>query len=920
MEKTYNPKVIEKHWCEFWEKNEFAKPTGEGDAYCIMLPPPNVTGILHMGHAFEQTLMDALIRYHRMQGSNTLWQSGTDHAGIATQMVVEQQLAQDGKTRHDLGRERFIKRVWKWRDQSGAGILKQMRRLGVSIDWSRERFTMDEGCSAATMEAFNQLYDDGLIYRGKRLVNWDPTLNTAVSDLEVVTEEIEGQLWYIQYPLVEGGSYVTIATTRPETMLGDVAVAVHPDDERYQNLIGKEIQLPLTDRTIPIIADEYVDREFGTGCVKITPAHDFNDYEIGKRHKLPKINILTHDAHLNETVPPAYRGLDRFIARKKILVDLEKLGLLEKTEEHLLSIPRGERSNAILEPMLTDQWFVKMKPLAKAALDAVENDQLKFIPKKWTKNYCQWLENIQDWCISRQLWWGHRLPVWYDEQKNIYIGCNKTEVQERYKLDPAIALTQETDVLDTWFSSSLWPFSSLGWPEKTKALKDFYPTNVLVTGFDIIFFWVARMVMMGIKLTGKVPFKEVYMHGLIRDAEGKKMSKSKGNILDPIDLIDGITLDALIRKRTTTLLQPKMAESVKASTQKEFPNGINSYGTDALRFSFCALASTGRDINFDMGRIEGYRNFCNKLWNAARYVIMNTEKDPINPEKPLEFNLADKWIQSRLQATIQKVNQAFTKYRFDLLAQALYEFIWNEYCDWYLELSKCILNDKTSKPSQLQGTRATLLEVLEHSLRLMHPIMPFITEEIWQKIAPLLGINGKSIMTEAYPKFDSKKENKKAEEALVWMQEMVSTIRTMRSEMSIPPGKRIPVILNKGTPDDKTFVKESEIYIKALAKIDSLTWAKPGEKLTATATDIVDNLEIHIPLKGLIDKQAELDRLNKEISKLTKEQEKSSKKLDNPNYIKKAPAEIVEKEQNRLKQTQQTLKKLQQQFQNIKQL
>lgn len=920
MEKTYNPKNIEPHWSEFWEKQQLAKPSGQGEPYCIMLPPPNVTGTLHMGHAFQQTLMDVLIRYHRMQGFNTLWQGGTDHAGIATQMVVEQQLASEGKTRHDLGREKFIKRVWQWQEHSGKNILYQMRRLGVSIDWTRERFSMDEGCSKATTEAFTRLYNDGLIYRGKRLVNWDPVLNTAVSDLEVVTEETPGQLWYISYPLAEGGSYLTVATTRPETLFGDVAVAVNPADERYQDLIGKEVKLPLTDRTIPIIADEAVEREFGTGCVKVTPAHDFNDYEIGKRHQLPSIDIFTAHAQLNEHVPQPYRHLDRFIARKKVIADLTTQNLLEKTKEHLLLIPRGERSNAILEPRLTNQWFIKMAPMAKKAIQAIKDEEFKFVPKKWTKTYLQWLENIQDWCISRQLWWGHRVPVWYDEQKKIYIGSNKAEIIERYKLGTEIKLTQDSDVLDTWFSSSIWPFSTLGWPEKTNELKTFYPTNALITGFDIIFFWVARMVMMGIKLTGKVPFKEVYIHGLIRDSQGKKMSKSKGNTLDPLDLIDGIKLDDLIKKRTTYLLQPKMAETVKANTIKEFPNGINSYGTDALRFTFCALASTGRDINFDMGRIEGYRNFCNKLWNAARYVSMNTEGKDLDPEKPLEYSLADQWIRTRLQATIQQTQSALARYRFDLLAQTLYEFIWDEYCDWYLELAKCTLNNENAIPSQLRGTRVTLLEVLETILRLMHPIMPYITEEIWQKVSSLIGKTAKTIMLEPYPEFNPSEENKKAEEKIIWLQETIRTIRTIRSEMGISPAKHIPIIFDKGNANDKTFIERCEFYIKILAKIEKISWVKAGEKLNSTATGMVGQLEIHIPLQGLIDKESELARLNKEIKKLKKEQEKSSQKLNNPNYIQKAPPDVVAKERDRLNQIQQTLKKLQQQLQGVTEL
>lgn len=919
MEKTYNPKAIESYWSSYWEKHQFAKPTSNGTSYCIMLPPPNVTGRLHMGHGFQQTLMDALIRHQRMLGSKTLWQGGTDHAGIATQMVVEQQLAKEGKSRHDLGRLRFVKRAWLWRKQFGNHIVNQMHRLGVSIDWSRERFSMDEVLSHATTEAFIHLYEDGLIYRGKRLVNWDPVLNTALSDLEVETEESQGHLWYIRYPLSDGRGHVTIATTRPETMFGDVAVAVHPDDERYQNIIGKEVQLPLANRTIPIIADKKVDQKFGTGCVKITPAHDFNDYEMGCRHKLPMINIMTFDAHLNNRVPEAYRGLDRFAARKKIVIDLKQQGFLEKTEDHFLSIPHTEKTGTIIEPMLTDQWFIKMESLAKPAIAAVNDSKLKFIPKKWNKTYLQWLENIQDWCISRQLWWGHRIPVWYDEQNKIYVGRTESEIRKKHKLDPSVVLKQDPDVLDTWFSASLWPFATLDWPENSDTFKTFYPTQTLITGFDIIFFWVSRMVMMGLKLTGKAPFEEVYIHGLIRDSQGKKMSKSKGNTLDPIDLIDGIELEALVKKRTATLLQPKMAEAIEKQTRKEFPNGIASYGTDALRFTFCALASTGRDINFDMGRIEGYRNFCNKLWNAARFVIMHTEDKKLDSEESLEYSLADNWIRSRLQDTIQLVEKFFKQYRFDLLAQALYEFTWNEYCDWYLELSKCVLNDQKAKVAQQRGTCITLLETLEHLLRLIHPIMPFITEEIWQKVSRLLGKTGKTIMLEAYPELVPEEHNETIEDKIKWLQDIVIAIRTIRSEMGISPAKRIPLIFNKGSNKDKERAKDCDLYIKTLAKVNDIRWAKSSKKLVLTATDVINGLELHIPLSGLINKKTELARLNKEITKLKKEQKNSIKKLENPNYVDKAPAEIVQKERIKLQKVKETLEKLQQQYANIEQ-
>ncbi len=790
MEKTYQPNTLEQHWAKYWENKGYNQPSFDGKAYCIMLPPPNVTGTLHMGHGFQHTLMDALIRQHRMLGNNTLWQAGTDHAGIATQMVVERELAKKGISRDSLGREKFLEQVWKWREKSGKTITQQIRRMGASIDWNRERFSMDKEICKATNEAFIRLYNEGLIYRGKRLVNWDPQLNTAISDLEVVSETEQGNLWYIRYPVVNCDKFVIVATTRPETMLGDTAVAVHPDDARYQSLIGQSILLPLTDRQIPIIADENVDPEFGTGCVKITPAHDFNDYEMGKRHDLPIINILTFDAHLNENAPEDYRGLERYEARKKIVADLEALNLIEKIEPYQINVPRGDRSGSVIEPMLTDQWYVKTKPLAESAIKAVENGEIQFVPANWTKTYLQWLYNIQDWCISRQLWWGHRIPVWYDTENKIYVGLDEKDVRQRHQLADDLQLTQDYEVLDTWFSAALWPFSSLGWPDQTRELTTFYPTDVLVTGFDIIFFWVARMVMMGIKLTGQIPFKKVYITGLIRDSQGKKMSKTKGNVLDPIDLIDGIELEPLIEKRISGLMQPQMAQQIEKATRNEFPNGIGAHGTDALRFTFCALASTGRDINFDMGRIEGYRNFCNKLWNAARYVIMNTENKNFGEEN-IEYSIADCWIQHELQNTIVNVNKAFTQYRFDLLAQAIYEFIWNEYCDWYLELSKCDLHDENTPDKLLRGTRRTLLIVLETILRLLHPIMPYITEEIWQKVAPMLNISGETIMLRPYPQENAKQKDENTQKTIQWLKAIITGIRNIRGEMSISPAKKI---------------------------------------------------------------------------------------------------------------------------------
>lgn len=919
MKTTYEPQQIKQRWTNYWQQHQFSLPSNEGNPYCIVLPPPNVTGTLHMGHGFQHTLMDALIRRQRMLHAKTLWQPGTDHAGIATQLVVEHHLEQQHLTRHDLGRDKFIQRVWQWREHSGNIITEQMRRLGTSLDWTREHFSMDPSISKATREAFIRLFEEGLIYKGKRLVNWDPYFKTAISDLEVKTETEAGHLWYIRYPLVNSDEFVVVATTRPETMLGDTAVAVHPIDERFQHLIGKNIQLPLTERKIPVIADPDVDIEFGTGCVKITPAHDFNDYEMGKRHQLDLLNIMTDAAHLNDAVPEAYQGMERFAARKKIVSDLEAQGLLEKIEPYTLNVPRGERSGVIIEPLLTDQWYVKTKPLAAQAIKVVENGELKFVPANWKKTYLLWLENIQDWCISRQLWWGHQIPVWYDDNQKPYVGHDESDVRQRNQLANEMQLTQDTDVLDTWFTASLWPFSSLGWPDNTPELNTYYPTNVLVTGFDIIFFWVARMVMMGLKFMGEVPFREVYITGLIRDHQGNKMSKTKGNVLDPIDLIDGIELEPLIKKRCANLINTKMSRSVEKNTRKEFPDGIKSFGTDALRFTFCALASTGRDINFDLGRIEGYRNFCNKLWNAARYVFMNTENHPLQAEQ-LEYSMADRWIMTRLQHTIKRVNNAYQQYRFDLMTQALYEFTWNEYCDWYLELSKYILNNPNATAAELCGTRNTLLTVLETLLRLMHPTMPFITEEIWQKLAPMLKLEGESIMLQTYPTQAANKMFSAAEQQVEWLKKIITTIRTMRSEMGIAPNKKINILLTKGDKQDQTNLKQCHEYIKLLAKVTSITWHDSNHPLPANATDILNHLEIHIPLAGLIDKSAEIERLNREIIKLKKDLQKSSNKLNNPNYIAKAPAEVVAKERQRLKQSEHALQKLQEHFERIEAL
>jgi valyl-tRNA synthetase len=913
MGKTYNPAEIEQRWYETWERQGYFSPSGVGPGYCIMLPPPNVTGSLHMGHAFQDTLMDCLIRFHRMRGGNVLWQCGTDHAGIATQMVVERQLADQGLTRQDLGRTAFVEAVWRWKEQSGGTISRQLRRLGCSMDWSRERFTLDEGLSKAVTEVFIRLYEEGLIYRGKRLVNWDPVLHTAISDLEVVSTEESGKLWHLRYPLERGDGYMVVATTRPETMLGDVAVAVHPEDERYRKLIGQKLQLPLTQRTIPVIADEYVDPAFGSGCVKITPAHDFNDYEVGRRHSLPMINIFTKDACLNENAPAVYVGLDRFEARKRILRDLEAQGLVDRIDDHKLMVPRGDRSNAVIEPYLTDQWYVKTGPLAKPAVEAVEKGLIRFVPENWTKTYYEWMHNIEDWCISRQLWWGHRIPAWYDPHGNVYVGRSEQEVRAEYEIRQNIKLTQDPDVLDTWFSSALWPFSTLGWPEETPELKAYFPTNVLVTGFDIIFFWVARMIMMGLKFTGQIPFREVYIHGLVRDAEGQKMSKSKGNILDPIDLIDGVDLETLVKKRTTGLMQPQDAPKIEKATRKQFPKGIPGFGVDALRFTFASQATQGRDIRFDLGRIEGYRNFCNKLWNAARFVMMMTQgKNPVRGGESIDLGLAERWIISRLQQTKQVVIEAIDSYRFDLAAQAIYEFTWDEYCDWYLEVSKAILNNPRSGDELRQGTLQVLVGVFETLLRLAHPFMPFITEEIWQRIAELADIEAETIMQQPYPVPDASMMDKSSLVEFEWIKTFILGVRRIRAEMNIAPGKDLPVLVKHGTAEENKWLRSNILYVVSLARIESIRVLK-ADPSPDMATALAGEMTLFIPLAGIIDREAELKRLGSDLAKLRQDCERSQGKLANRDYVERAPDEVVAKEKQRCEELKTTIARLEEQ-------
>ncbi len=936
MEKTYDPRSIEQRWYQTWEERGYFAPATDSDKppYCIMIPPPNVTGSLHMGHAFQDTLMDALTRFHRMRGHSTLWQPGTDHAGIATQMLVERQLEAEGKSRHDLGREAFIERVWQWKKTSGGHITRQLRRMGASLDWSHERFTMDEGLSEAVTEVFVRLHEEGLIYRGKRLVNWDPVLHTAISDLEVLSQEENGSLWHMRYPLSNGTGDLVVATTRPETLLGDCAVAVHPGDERYKHLLGEFVELPLTGRRIPVIADDYVDPEFGTGCVKITPAHDFNDYAVWLRHRdelaiaaQPHgglINILTADATIryneeNEAalIPSDYIGMERFQARKQIVADLEARDLLVKIDAHKLMVPRGDRSGAVIEPFLTDQWYVKIQPLAEPAIKAVENGDIRFVPDNWKNTYFDWMRNIQDWCISRQIWWGHRIPAWYDEQGNVYVGRSEAEVRKGHKLDDSVSLRQDEDVLDTWFSSALWPFSTLGWPRPSARLETFYPTSVLVTGFDIIFFWVARMIMMGLKFMDQVPFREVYIHGLVRDAHGHKMSKSKGNVLDPIDLIDGIELDALVEKRTGSLMQPHLAEKIAKQTRRDFPDGIPSFGTDALRFTFAAMASTGRDINFDLQRTEGYRNFCNKLWNAARYVLMNTEgHDCAQEGGELELSGADRWIVSALQQTEQQVIDSFATYRLDLAAQAIYTFIWDEYCDWYLELSKSVLNDTKTSEAARRGTRHTLVRVLETVLRLAHPIVPFITEEIWQRVAPLAGVSAETIMRRPYPGQTPAPVDTAAVAEIDWVKQFVLGVRQIRSGMNIDPRKALPVLLQNGGEIDRQRLEQNRHYITALGRVASIEWLDE-QQAPESATALIGEMKLLVPMAGLIDKQAEHARLNKELEKRRTDLQRSESKLNNAGFVDKAPEAVVAKEKSKADELRAAIGQLEQQLAKI---
>ena len=940
MDKLYAPQDIERRIYERWEKSGWFAPRGAGEPYCIVIPPPNVTGTLHMGHAFQHTLMDALIRYQRMRGADTLWQSGTDHAGIATQMVVERRLEAGGEHRSQLSRAQFVERVWQWKEESGGTIGAQMRRLGDSVDWARDRFTMDPGLSRSVIEAFVRLHEEGLIYRGKRLVNWDPVLLTALSDLEVQGEEEDGHLWHLSYPLEDGSGHVIVATTRPETLLGDSAVAVNPEDERYRALIGRSVRLPLTERLIPIIADDYVDAAFGSGCVKITPAHDFNDYEVGKRHDLAQINIFTPQARINDNAPARFVGLDRYEARKRIVAELEQAGLLARIEKHRHVVPRGDRSGAVLEPYLTDQWYVKVEPLARDAVAAVRDGRTRFVPENWSRTYFEWMKNIHDWCISRQLWWGHRIPAWYDAAGKVYVGRDEADVRTRHGLGPDVALTQDSDVLDTWFSSALWPFSTLGWPDRTAELAKFYPTNVLVTGFDIIFFWVARMMMMGLKFTGEVPFREVYVHGLILDEFGEKMSKSKGNVIDPLDVVDGIGLAALLAKRTTGLMQPHLQPAIEKHTRRQFPEGIAAHGTDALRFTLAALATPTREIRFDPARVDGYGKFCNKLWNAARFVMLMVEPaadaraadataapaatpadaPPAAVAAP-EFSTADRWIRSRFGRLLSEVENAFKEYRFDFAANALYQFTWYEFCDWYLEFTKPVLQSGTASAGVRAAARTTLLEILEALQRALHPLMPFITEEIWRKVAPLAGRAGPSVMVAPYPLAADFPIDEPAEKDITWVQQFVLAVRQIRSQMNIAPSSRIPILLRL-PPDDLDWQRllRNRGSLVHLAGLESIARLQPGQTAPQSATALLGEVNILVPMAGLIDVAAEIERVTKRIGKATQDLAKTRGKLASDTFVRNAPAAVVQAERDRESEQARTVGALQAQLEDLRKL
>ena len=952
MEKTFAPQDIETKWYKTWEERGYFAPKdgSNKDPYSIVIPPPNVTGSLHIGHALQHGIMDALTRYNRMKGKNALWQVGSDHAGIATQMVVERKLAAEGQPgREELGREKFIEKTWEWKEESGDTIMRQMRRLGNSVDWDTERFTMDDGFYQGVQEAFVRLHADGLIYRGKRLVNWDPKLHTAISDLEVENRDVKGKMWHLRYPLANGATtedgkdYIVVATTRPETMLGDTGVAVNPEDPRFKTLVGKHIELPLVGRLIAIVADEYADMEKGTGCVKITPAHDFNDYEVGQRQQLPMINILTTNAdirhsaecvnsdgsdndEMDATLPEKYRGMERFAARREIVADFEALGLLESIEENDMTVPYGDRGGVVIEPLLTNQWYVDAKKLAGPAIEAVEDGRIKFVPQQYENMYFSWMRNIQDWCISRQLWWGHRIPAWYDQAGKAYVGRNEQEVRDKHNLGDT-QLHQDEDVLDTWFSSALWSFATLGWPEDTERLKTFHPTDVLVTGFDIIFFWVARMIMMSMHLIkddngeAEVPFKTVYVTGLIRDEQGQKMSKSKGNVLDPLDMIDGIDIESLLEKRTGNMMQPQLAQKIASRTRKQFPDGIEPHGSDALRFTLCALASTGRDINWDMKRLEGYRNFCNKIWNASRYVLMNATGEEGDQDcgqdnsDDYKLTLADRWIISRLQSAETEVTAAIDSYRFDLAAQALYDFVWNEYCDWYLELSKPVLWDENGDPAIQKGTRRTLVRVLEATLRLAHPMLPFISEEIWQNIAPLAGVKvnpeGDTIMLQPFPVADKAQIDADADADIDWVKKVIVGVRNVRGEMNISPAKALPIYLARGDAEDKRRLDENRQFLSKLASLESITWLDDPAEAPLCATALAGDLEILVPMAGLIDVDAELARLDREIDKISIEVKKLSGKLSNAKFVDNAPAEVVAKERQKLEEFEGSVSQLQ---------